>query len=142
MGSAAGGLKVMRILVLWRMAWAELKRTLHPHMVIAVKVDGLLVPAKILGRILTFLFLYMAIFVIFSLLLSLTGIDMMQAMGLAAGCLTSTGSTAALFGVGTLAYFPDWAKLLCCLLMILGRIEIFSFLVLLDVSHHIMIKRW
>lgn len=142
MGSAAGGLKVMRILVLFRMTWAELRRTLHPHMVVSVRMDGLPVASKVLGRILAYFFLYLMLFILASLLLSLAGITLMQAMGIAAGCITSTGSTAALFGLGSLYFLPDWAKWACCLLMVLGRIEIFSFLVLVDMGAHALQRRW
>lgn len=141
-GSAAGGLKVMRLMVLLRMARAELHRTLHPHMVVSVQLDGLPVGAKIAGRILAFFFLYMLIFVLFSLLISLTGITLMQAMGVAAGCLTSTGSTAALFGLKSLYFLPVWAKMVCSILMVLGRVEIFSFLILLDAGTHLLRRRW
>ena len=141
-GSAAGGLKVMRLMVLLRMARAELHRTLHPHMVVCVQLDGLPVGAKIAGRILAFFFLYMLIFVLFSLLISLTGITLMQAMGVAAGCLTSTGSTAALFGLKSLYFLPVWAKMVCSILMVLGRVEIFSFLILLDAGTHLLRRRW
>ena len=142
MGSAAGGLKVMRILVLFRMTWAELRHTLHPHMVVSVRIDGLPVASKILGRILTYFFLYLLLFIVASLILSLAGITLMQAMGIAAGCLTSTGSTATLFGLGSLYFLPDWAKWACCLLMVLGRIEIFSFLILVDMGAHVLQRRW
>lgn len=141
-GSAGGGLKVVRILVLLRMARAEIHRTLHPHMVVSVKMDGLPVAAKIVGRILAFFFLYVLIFTIFSLLISTTGLGLMPSMGIAAGCLTSTGSTAALFGISSLAFLPDWAKFLCSLLMIIGRVEIFSFLILIDVGVRMLHQKW
>lgn len=141
-GSAAGGLKIMRLLVLLRLSWAEMRRTLHPRMVVVVKVDGLPVPDKIVGRIMAFFFLYMMVFIIFALLLSLGGISIVQALGLAAGCLTSTGASAALFGLDSLGALPDWAKIVCSLLMILGRVEIFSFLVLLDMGRRSLQKRW
>ena len=141
-GSATGGLKVMRLLVLLRLSWAELRRTLHPRMVVSLKIDGLPVPDKIIGRIMAFFFLYIIVFVVFSLFLSLSGISMMQALGLAAGCLTSTGASSALFGLANLYSLPDWAKIICTLLMVLGRVEIFSFLVLLDIGWRSMQKRW
>ena len=111
-------------------------------MVVSVQLDGLPVGAKIAGRILAFFFLYMLIFVLFSLLISLTGITLMQAMGVAAGCLTSTGSTAALFGLKSLYFLPVWAKMVCSILMVLGRVEIFSFLILLDAGTHLLRRRW
>ena len=141
-GSATGGLKIMRLLVLLRLSWAELRRTLHPRMVVMLKLDGLPVPVKIVGRILSFFFLYTLVFVTFALLLSLSGISIVQALGLAAGCLTSTGASAALFGIDSLEILPDWAKLVCSLLMIMGRVEIFSFLVLLDMGRRSLQKRW
>lgn len=141
-GSATGGLKIMRLLVLLRLSWAELRRTLHPRMVVVLKVDGLPVPVKIVGRILSFFFLYMLVFVGFAMILSLSGISIVQALGLAAGCLTSTGASVSLFGLDSLYILPDWAKVICSLLMVMGRVEIFSFLVLLDMGRRSMQKRW
>lgn len=141
-GSAGGGIKVIRFLVLLRMALAEVRHTLHPHMVVSIKVDGLAVPAKVVGRILSFFFLFLSIFALSSLVIALSGLSMMQSMGVAAGCLTSAGSTAALFGQGNLAWAPYWLKLFCAFLMVLGRIEIFSFFVLLDRGFRSLGKNW
>jgi len=141
-GSATGGLKVMRLLVLFRLSWAELRRTLHPRMVVAIKVDNLPVSDKIVGRIIAFFYLYMTVFFVFAIILSLSGISIIQALGLAAGCLTSTGASSALFGLSNLYILPDWAKIVCCLLMIMGRVEIFSFLVLVDIGRRSFQKRW
>lgn len=141
-GSAAGGMKIMRLLVLLRLSWAEMRRTLHPRMVVTVKVDGLPVPDKIIGRIMAFFFLYMMAFIIFALVLSLANISIIQALGLAAGCLTSTGASSALFGLSNLHILPDWGKLVCVLLMVLGRVEIFSFLVLMDMGRRSLQRRW
>ena len=124
----------MRLLVLLRMMTAELRRTLHPQLVISLKIDGLPVSMHIVGRILSFFFLYMLFFMVFALLLTLSGITLMQAMGVAAGCLSSSGSTAVLFAAPAFASLPGWALGLCALLMVLGRIEIFAFLLLLDMG--------
>ena len=141
-GATSGGLKVMRLLVLLRLAWTELPRTLHPRMVTVVRVDGLPVPDKIVGRILAFFYLYITVFIVFSLVLSLSGINLLQAMGVAAGCLTSTGTSASLFGLGSLYALPVWAKFVCALLMIIGRVEIFSFMVLWGLGRSNLQKRW
>lgn len=141
-GSAGGGIKVIRFLVLLRMALAEVRHTLHPHMVVSIKVDGLAVPAKVVGRILSFFFLFIAIFALSALVISLSGVSMMQAMGVAAGCLTSAGSTAALFGSGDFSWTPYWLKMFCAFLMVLGRIEIFSFFVLIDRGVRSFGKNW
>lgn len=141
-GSATGGLKIMRLLVLFRLSWAEMRRTLHPRMVVSIKVDKLPVPDKIVGRILAFFYLYMTVFFVFAMILSLSGISIIQALGLAAGCLTSTGASSALFGLSNLHILPDWAKIVCSLLMVMGRVEIFSFLVLMDMGRRSFQKRW
>jgi len=133
-GSVTGGLKVVRFLVLRRMMTAEFRRTLHPRLIVSVKMDGLPVSMKIVGRILSFFFLYMLVFMAFALVLTLAGLDLMPAMGLAAGCLTSVGTTATLCGVPALTWLPDWALAVAALLMLLGRVEIFSFLLLIRLS--------
>lgn len=61
-GSATGGLRVMRFMVLFKMAAQEMRRTLHPHMVISLKVDGVPVDMKIISRVLSYFFLFMATF--------------------------------------------------------------------------------
>ncbi len=141
-GSAGGGLKVMRFLVLMRMAVTEVRHTLHPHMVVSIKIDGLPVPMKIVGRILTFFFLFMSLFILSSIVISLSGMSLMQAMGVAAGCLTSAGSTADLFGMDDFSAAPAWLELFCSFIMIIGRIEIFSFFVLLDGGIRSIGRHW
>ena len=141
-GSAGGGLKVMRLLVLMRMAVTEVRHTLHPHMVVSIKIDGLPVPMKIVGRVLSFFYLFFSLFILSSIVISLSGVSLMQAMGIAAGCLTSTGSTADLFGIAGFAGAPHWLELFCSFLMILGRIEIFSFFVLIYGGIRSVSKHW
>lgn len=131
-GSATGGLRIMRIIVLFRMAAREMRRTLHPQMVVSLKIDGVPVSMKIISRVLSFFFLYIGVFFFSMLVISLSGIPLLQAMGVAAGCLSSVGSTAELYGLTSYAALPVWTKLYCTFVMILGRIEIFSFLIVLQ----------
>ena len=142
-GSSTGGLKVMRLLVLFKLAAAELRRTLHPHMVVAIKVDYVSVPVKVCGRILNFFFLYMLTFCISVLLICLSGISVLDSMGVVASCLSSVGAAAMLTGgIASFAELADWVQLLCCFLMILGRLEIFSFLIVLQSGLKDMQKKW
>lgn len=141
-GAPSGGLKIMRLIVLSRMSRLELQRTLHPHMVVSVKVDGLVVEMRIVSRILALFFLYIGMLAVGALVLSLAGLDALQAIGLSAGCLTSTGSTAQLFGVYDMGALPAWAQLFSCLWMMLGRIELFSFFVLLAFARSKQRKHW
>ena len=142
-GSTTGGLRVMRFIVLFKMAVQEMRRTLHPHMVICVKINDAPVEMKIVSRILSYFFLFMAVFFVSMVVVAVTG-DMtpMQAMGVAVGCLSSVGSAAGLFGFSDFSFLPSWTKLYCCFLMILGRIEIFSFFIVLQTIGLYMHRRW
>ena len=120
-GSATGGLKVM---------------------VISLKIDGVPVDMKIISRVLSYFFLFMATFFVSMLIISLSGVTPMQAMGMAVGCLSSVGSTMDLFGVADVSILPAWTKLYCSFLMILGRVEIFSFLVVIQTAFGYLRRRW
>ena len=141
-GAAGGGMKLVRLLVLGCLAALEVRRTLHPHMVVTLTLDSVTVSPKIRQRILSFFYLYAFTFAAGTLILSLAGIDLMTAMGLAAGALTSAGATATLFGPLDLAAFPAWGKLFLTVLMVLGRIEIFSALILIDQLIHTAKRHW
>ena len=142
-GSSTGGLKILRLLVLFKLAAAELRRTLHPRMVVDIKVDYLSVPAKVRSRILNFFFLYMAVFALAVLLICLSGLPVIDAMGVAASCLSSVGAAAMLTGgIESFGQLAGWVKLLCCFLMILGRLEIFSFLIVLQSGIKNVQNKW
>lgn len=141
-GSSTGGLKVMRFMVLFKMTAQELRRTLHPHMVISLKIDGVPVDMKIVSRVLSYFFLVILTFFASMLILSLAGVEPIQAMAMAVGCLSSVGSTMALFGVVDLSMLPAWTKIYCGILMILGRIEIFPILLVIQHSVSYVWRRW
>lgn len=141
-GSSTGGLKVMRFMVLFKMTAQELRRTLHPHMVISLKIDGVPVDMKIVSRVLSYFFLVIVTFFASMLIISLAGVTPIQAMGMAVGCLSSVGSTMALFGVTDIAGLPAWTKVYCGFLMILGRVEIFPILLVIQHSMSYVWRRW
>lgn len=142
MGSPTGGLKMVRLLVLNRLLDLGLRNALHPNMVPVVKLDGLAVEEKVVGRMLSFFFLYILTFVFFALLLSITGISLLQSAGYAAACLTSNSSAALLYGGPGAAALPGWSQLLMALLMIVGRIEVFSFILLAGFTVESIKERW
>ncbi|ERT61972.1 hypothetical protein [Megasphaera vaginalis (ex Srinivasan et al. 2021)] len=76
------------------------------------------------------------------LVISVSGLTPLQAMGIAAGCLSSVGSTADLYGVADFSALPVWTKIYCSFLMILGRIEIFSFFIMVQTGLHQLRHRW
>ena len=142
MGSAAGGFRISRVLVLVSLAWTELLRTLHPRMVLAVRQGGEVVPLHSAGRILVLAFFFAAVFSISSLLIALAGLPPIETIALTVSCLTTTGGVSSLTDLSTVAALPIWTKLICALLMILGRIEIFAFFLLLGTLFEDTGHRW
>ena len=141
-GSPAGGLKTVRLLVLARMTAEELRRTLHPHMVVCVRLDGLPVPDKVVGRLLSLFFLTVLVLFVGTLAIAATGVPILPSLGLAAGCLTSTGHTAALFGFTEVASLSAPGMGACLALMLLGRVEIFSALLFACFLGERLQRRW
>lgn len=132
-GSMAGGFKMMRVIILLKTSWAEMTRTLHPRMVVNIKVEHDSVPVEVISRILSFFFLYVVIIMFSMMVISLSGCTMQQSMYIAIGCLTSTGQTALFHMFPSQVYeLPHFVKIFCCFLMILGKVEILSFLVLIQ----------
>ena len=142
MGSPTGGLKAIRIIVLLKLVKIEIRRSLHPHMVANVVVGQDSVPAKIAGRILSFFFLYAAMFFLFVLVLSLSGIHMSEAVGMAIAGFTSIGTSLGLADSEAFLGMPVAIKLLCCLFILLARMELFAFLVLLQVYFGESRRKW
>lgn len=132
-GSLAGGFKIFRLQVLLKSSLAELKRTLHPNMVVRIGVDGKAVPQEVIERILGFFFMYFMTLLVSLLIISLSGLNMQQTMDVAIACLTSAGPMM-LFHVSPqeLSMVPELIKLYCCLLMIVGKINTFTFLLILQ----------
>ena len=120
----------------------ELRRTLHPHMVVCVRLDGLPVPDKVVGRLLALFFLTVVVLLSGTLAVAASGVPVLSALGLAAGCLTSTGHTAALFGFTDLAGLSVLGKSVCIGLMLLGRVEIFSALLFACFVGERLRRRW
>jgi len=134
-GSTSGGIKIIRHLVFFKNIFLEFKRLLHPRAVIRIKVDQQLVRGRILTHILVFLLLYLAIFVISSLLMTIIFADFEQplitALGAVATALGNVGP--AIGGLGPLDNFsevPVTGKWFLVFLMLLGRLEIFTILIL------------
>lgn len=137
--SSAGGLKILRLSVLTNASIEELRRTLHSRMVLRVSALGRVVPLAMVGQLLSFFALYIAVFFAASMALSLGGLAPLSAMGLSAACLTSAGPAALLAGdVGVYAAMGEGWRLFCCGLMLLGRLEVFSFLFVIQT----LVSRW
>lgn len=130
-GSTGGGIKVMRVLILIRMALVELRRVIHPRSVERVKVDGRTVQPEILSSVMAFFLLYCFFNIMGALVLMGMGHDLITSVTAVSTCLSNTGPGFGAVGpVDNFAFFSGPAQLLLSLLMILGRLEIYTIFVL------------
>ena len=132
-GSTAGGVKVMRHLVMIKNGLLEFKRTLHPSAIIPLRYNNNSVSEHTVYTILGFFILYMLSFVIGALGLSFTGLDFESAIGGAASSLGNIGPALGNLGpVDNFEALTKPAKWWCSFLMFIGRLELFTVLILLS----------
>mgnify|MGYP000862903159 FL=1 len=130
-GSTSGGVKVVRHLVLIKNGFLEFKRTLHPNAVLPVRYNKKAISGDIVFNILAFFILYMLSFIIGSLVFSMMQIDFESAVGLAASSLGNVGPALGDFGpVHNYSALPNLGKWWCSFLMLIGRLELFTVLIL------------
>jgi len=131
-GSTAGGVKVVRHIIMIKNAILEFKKILHPNAIIPVRYDNNRVHGRVVYNILSFFVLYMSIFIVSAVILSTMGLDFNTAIGAATSTLGNVGPAFGKLGpVDNYAWLPDSAKLFSSFLMLIGRLELFTVLVLL-----------
>ncbi len=130
-GSTSGGLKAMRVLILMRNAHAILRNHLHPHAVAPLRLNGQPVSSHIRSNVMVIFMVYGATMLIGTMGLMLSGVGATEAVGATVGCLTGYGpGLGASGGFGSYAVFPASAMWLCSALMLLGRLECMTVLIL------------
>jgi len=129
-GSTAGGMKVIRVILLYRQSIREVQRLIHPHAIIPVKIGGQKTSDTIISAVWGFFFLYIASFAIMTILLTATGLDAETAYSTVGACITNLGPALGLAGPNY-AELNDVAKVILSFAMLLGRLEIYTLLVLL-----------
>ena len=130
-GSTGGGIKVIRFLLLIKQGTREILRLIHPSAQIPIRIGGNTVPYRVVDAIWGFFALYVASFIMMYLALAMTGLDLMTAYSAVAATINNLGP--GLAGVG--AHYADLnepAKWILCFAMLLGRLEIFTLLVILS----------
>ncbi len=134
-GSTGGGIKIMRIVVLLKNGYYELKRLIHPHAIIPVKFNKHSVDSKIVTNVLAFFIIYLVIFGISTIIFTLIEPDMESSMGAVATSLGNIGP-----GLGSVGpadnffHIKPIGKWFLSFLMLLGRLELFTVLVLFSPS--------
>lgn len=132
-GSTAGGIKISRMVILLKAGWAELLRTLHPRIVYSIKFGDRVIEPEVVGNITRFFFLYIIVFISLTVIVSVDGLTMMDSMGLIAACMSSVGPAFGIAGpTSNYAALPDFARFIAILAMLLGRLEVFSLLVIMQ----------
>lgn len=130
-GSTAGGMKVIRHVLLFRNAGQELKRTIHPQAIIPVRLNRQAVPQEIIYKVMAFFQIYILTFVAGAIVMSFLGLDFETAIGASIASVGNIGP--GLGGVGPVenyAFIPAVGKWVLTLLMLLGRLELFTVLIL------------
>jgi trk system potassium uptake protein len=131
-GSTGGGLKTMRVMLLAKHAYQEIFRIIHPHAVTTVKLGSKVVPGEVLSSIWGFFFLYLGIFVISSMIMAALGLDVVSAFASVAACIFNIGPGFGSVGpVQNYLHVPFLGKWVLILCMLLGRLEIYTVIVLL-----------
>jgi trk system potassium uptake protein TrkH len=130
-GSTGGGIKVIRFLLLIKQGMREVGRLVHPSAQLPVRIGGKSVNHRVVDAVWGFFSLYVGSFVLMYLLLAATGLDLLTAFSAVAACINNLGPGLAQVG----AHYnglSDLAKWILCVAMLLGRLEIFTLLVLLS----------
>ena len=130
-GSTSGGVKVVRHIIMLKNSFLEFKKALHPNAIIPVRYDCKSVNPQIVFNILSFFIIYMLIFILASVTLTFLGLDFMSALGASASCLGNIGpAIGSVSPVDNYHHLSDAAKYFCSFLMLIGRLELFTVLIL------------
>ncbi|MFQ5900004.1 MAG: TrkH family potassium uptake protein [Thermodesulfobacteriota bacterium] len=130
-GSTAGAIKTLRITILLKAGYRELRRLIHPHAVVPLKLNSRVVPSEAVMGVMGFTFLYLLIFVLSSLAMTFMGMDIISAISSVASTLGGVGP-----GLGKLGPLSNYGSILplgkgvLIMNMLLGRLEIYTILVL------------
>ncbi|MBN2486664.1 MAG: TrkH family potassium uptake protein [Bacteroidales bacterium] len=130
-GSTGGSIKIVRIVLLFKNGFLELKRLIHPNAIIPVRFDRQAVHPHIITNVLAFVSVYMIIVIIGVVVVSLQGYDLETSVGAVAACIGNIGPGIGKVGpADNFAMFSTFGKYFLSLLMLIGRLEIFTVLVL------------
>lgn len=130
-GSTGGGIKVMRIVLLFKNSYYELRRLIHPNAVIPVRFNKRAVGDQIIHNVLAFFFFYITTFFISTLIMMLFMPDLLSALGAVATCLGNIGPGLGSVGpANSFSHIPDVGKWFLSFLMMLGRLELFTVIVM------------
>jgi len=134
-GSTGGGIKIARIVILFKATLRDLKRMVHPHAMVTVRFENKPMEERTVQATSLYLVVYVMLFTASTLLLSLEGRDLTTTFTAVAACFNNIGPGLEVVGpMGNYSSFSAWGKLLLSADMLIGRLEIFPILLLLSRS--------
>ena len=130
-GSTGGGLKQIRFLLLIKQGYVEIKRLILPHAILPVKVGDRVVPQEVMTNVLGFFFLFIGIFAIVTCIMAALGLDLVSAAASTIATMANIGPGLGSVGpVDNYAHIPTVGKFILSFCMLLGRLELYTVLVL------------
>ena len=130
-GSTSGGMKWVRLMIFVKSGFAEFKRRIHPNAIVPVKLNGKPITQQTTNNVMAFVQFYLMILIGTVLIFCGTGVDFDESIGAAVSALGNIGPSIGQYGpAGTYALFPTTAKWVMTLVMLIGRLEIFTVLLL------------
>jgi trk system potassium uptake protein TrkH len=131
-GSTGGGMKCLRVMLYLKYCYKELFFLIHPHAVKQIKIGGKTVSDDVMRSILGFMGLYIGLFVFCTVLLSAMGVDFVTSFSAVAATIGNIGPGLGLVGpTDNFAQIPYWGKWLLIWCMLLGRLEIYTLIILI-----------
>ena len=136
-GSAGSGMKSIRFLIIGKIIHRETKAAIHPDAIIPIRLYGKAIPFNMLGNILVYLLLYLLTILVGSAIIATYDIDLMSSFSTTISMVSNVGNAPGTFGpFTTYADLVPSCKLFMTFLMLLGRIELFSILILFSVGFY------
>jgi trk system potassium uptake protein len=130
-GSTGGGIKVMRQLLLFKNSLLEMKRLVHPQAIIPVRMNGKVVSQDIIFKVMAFFLIYVFVFIAGAMVMALLGLNVPTAIGATAATIGNIGPGIGMVGpADNYAFIPHAGKWVLSFLMLLGRLEFFTVLIL------------
>lgn len=130
-GSTAGGVKWIRIAIFAKSGLAEFQRRIHPNAIVPVKINHQPITQQTTNNVMAFMLFYVMILVASTLVFSALGVDFMESIGVAVSCMGNIGPALGQYGpAGSFAAFPLAGKWVMTIVMLIGRLEIFTVLLL------------
>lgn len=130
-GSTGGGLKLIRVAILFKGMRREIHRTVHPRAVSVIRIDGRAVDEEIYGSVALYFFAYMAVTLVATLLVALDNFDFETTFTAVVSCVNNIGPGFGMVGpMGNFSAFSPFSKLVLSVCMLLGRLELYPLLLL------------